>query len=62
MNQIRVLIVDDERQIVETLTNIIEGEGYRVLAAYQPWRPWFFLAIAYRYFANGRSDARQKRV
>lgn len=34
MKNIRVLIVDDERQIVETLANILEGEGYDVLPAF----------------------------
>jgi CheY-like chemotaxis protein len=32
-----VLLVDDEPLIVDTLTEILEGAGYRVLPAYDGW-------------------------
>ena len=32
-----VLLVDDEKLIVDTLTEILEGTGFRVLPAYDGW-------------------------
>jgi CheY-like chemotaxis protein len=32
-----VLLVDDEQLIVDTLTEILEGAGFRVLPAYDGW-------------------------
>ena len=34
MQKIRVLIVDDEPKIVQSVADILEGEGYHVLPAY----------------------------
>jgi CheY-like chemotaxis protein len=33
----RVLVVDDEHRIVDTITEILEGAGFQVLPAYDGW-------------------------
>jgi CheY-like chemotaxis protein len=33
----RVLVVDDKRLIVDTITEILEGAGFEVIPAYDPW-------------------------
>jgi CheY-like chemotaxis protein len=33
----RVLVVDDEHRIVDTITEILEGAGFHVLPAYDGW-------------------------
>jgi PleD family two-component response regulator len=33
----KVLVVDDKRLIVDTITEILEGAGFEVIPAYDPW-------------------------
>lgn len=33
----KVLVVDDQRLIVDTITEILEGAGFEVIPAYDPW-------------------------
>jgi len=36
----KILIVDDEHSIIESLTGILEDEGYAITAATMPKRPF----------------------
>lgn len=36
-NRRRVLVVDDQRLIVDTLREILEGAGFEAIPAYDPW-------------------------
>jgi len=36
----KILIVDDQRLIADTLCEILSGAGFQVMAAYDGWEPW----------------------
>ena len=66
-----ILLVDDESALVETLTELLEGEGYRVvsaangndgLALLQEARPDLVLVDLWMPIANGQELVRRMRA